>query len=84
VSERERRIREVVLRKVSDDRGSLALSGLSAVLRESRTPCFYPQDAASDFREAYAKAEALNDQLRAERKKHRLEHAIREVDGAHE
>jgi hypothetical protein len=83
-TERERRIRAAVLRKVFDDDGSLALSGLSAVLRESRTPCFYAQDAASDFRESYAKAEALNDQLRAERKQRRLEYAIREVDSAQE
>ncbi len=82
-TERERTVRAVVLRKVFANHGSLALMEMSALMRESRTPCFYPEETASDFREAYAKAEALNEQLRAERKKRRLEHAIREVDASH-
>ncbi len=78
---REQRIRAVMLRHVFDKDG-FALLELNALLGESRTPCFYPEKAASDFREAYAKADALRVQRTDETKKSRLERAIREVDDA--
>ncbi len=83
-SDRERRIRAVMLRDALAEWPSFVWLRLRTLLGDSRTPCSRPQDAASDFREAYAKGEAIDDQIAAERKTRRLEHAIREVDGARE
>jgi hypothetical protein len=83
-TERERRIRAVMLREVLSDRPSFVRLELHSLLSESATKCIHPEEAASDFREAYAKAEAISDQINAEQKKRRFERAIREVDDARE
>jgi hypothetical protein len=49
-------------------------------LCDSATRC-RREDAASDFREAYAKAQAIFNDAMAKRMKRRMEAAIREVDG---
>lgn len=80
-TERERKIRAVLLRKATNTTPGFGLFSLRNLLNESTTKRLEPDDAASDFREAYAATQVcVDDFLTAERKR-RIEDAIREVDG---
>jgi hypothetical protein len=70
----------VLLQNVLAERPSFVTLSLRDLLCDSAIRCRL-EDAASDFRAAYAKGQAIFDAFSAERKKRRMEEAIREVDG---
>lgn len=83
-TDRERRIRAVLLRNALAERPSFVRLEMHTLLSDSATRCHFPEEAASDFREAYATARAISDEIAAKAKKQRIEAAIREVDGTRE
>jgi hypothetical protein len=80
-TDRERKVRAALLRSAESKGPSFSWLYLSNMLHGGKVDFLNPESAASDFRDAWVRANVAHEQDQRERKRAQIRKAIREIDG---